>query len=114
MKHLAFIYFTLAVSLLRQGSCSTALAKKARDLAEEGYNDAQGVEDGLQNSNQGARQGSNVFLSMSSQHVQQAQSSELMMRFSEAVERNSQALIALEAEQEQLSQREAAFESRML
>jgi len=50
----------------------------------------------------------------SSQQFHGQQAFEIVTRFSEAVEKNSQALIALESEQERLTQREADFEARML
>merc|ERR1719478_707656 len=49
----------------------------------------------------------------SSQAQQQAASSEFVTRLSEAIQKNSQALLGLEAQQEQLVSREAAFEDRI-
>jgi len=61
-----------------------------------------------------ATSGQRLRQQQSQQQQQLRQSAQIVMRFSEAVEKNSQALVALEAQQEQLSRREATFEAKVL
>merc|ERR1719440_2216213 len=102
MKHTSFhVIVFVALSLFRGASSTSSQAKKARAYAEASYEDAGEVLSDLAIPNQPSptmrsAQGRQSFLATSSQ--QQDASSELLVRFSQAVQSNSQALMALESQ----------------
>lgn len=119
MKPSSFdVYVLVALTLVSSATSTSARAKKALAFAEESYEDAGEVMSDLQSpipQRPVMHEQQQSFLATSSQQFQQqAEASEIVMRFSEAVQKNSQALMALEAEQEKLAQRETSFEHRIL
>lgn len=131
MKNISFTILLLAgVSFFHEVASTSTRAKKALALAKQGYNDAEEFLNGIEGSQVSPTQplgqpgqGGASFLATSGQQTRQQQqlqqqqlqqSAQIVMRFSDAVEKNSQALVALEGEQEQLSRQEAAFEAKVL